>query len=135
MRYLTIILFLILGFSGCEENRMENYRIDYSGDFSFRTIIRDENGINDTVDFSGTIEPVYGNLKDVIYIQFVPAFIIDPLLRENGQLANNAWWLQQSSPINIAGSFRNNKQEIVFSYLIGTEQTYIRYQVSGQRTN
>jgi hypothetical protein len=89
----------------------------------------------DTVDFSGTIEPVYGNLKDVIYIQFVPAFIIDPLLRENGQLANNAWWLQQSSPINIAGSFRNNKQEIVFSYLIGTEQTYIRYQVSGQRTN
>ena len=135
MRYFVFISLIIFALSGCEEDRMENYRNDYSGDFSFQTFIRDEDRVIDTVYFTGTIAPVYSNLKNVIYIHFVPEFIIDPVLNENGQLGNNAWWSQQGVPISVAGSFRNNKQDIVFSYLIGTEQNYILYQVTGHRTN
>jgi len=131
MRTALAILIGIMVITGCEEDRMENYRVDFSGDFSFHTIIRDEDGVVDTIDFSGTIEPVYSNLTDIIYIHFVPDFIIDPGLRKNGQLANNSWWFNQG--INIAGSFHNDKQDIIFSYVIGTEQNYILYQVTGHR--
>ena len=133
MRYLAYISLIILIFSGCEGDRMENYRSDYSGNFTFQTIIRDEGGVIDTLDFTGTIEPVYSNLKNIIYIHFVPDFMIDPILKENGQLASNAWWTSQGVPISIAGSFHNNNQDIVFSYLIGTDRNYILYQVSGHR--
>ena len=135
MRYLGYISLIILIFSGCEEDRMENYRSDYSGNFTFQTIIRDEGGVIDTLDFTGTIEPVYSNLKNIIYIHFVPDFMIDPILKENGQLASNAWWTSQGVPISIAGSFHNNNQDIVFSYLIGTDRNYILYQVNGRRIN
>jgi hypothetical protein len=135
MRYLFYISLIILILSGCEKDRMENYRSDFSDDFTFQTIIRDEGGVIDTIDFTGTIEPVYSNLKNIIYIHFVPDFMIDPLLKENGQLASNAWWSSQRVPISIAGSFHNNNQDIVFSYLIGTDQNYILYQVSGHRIN
>jgi hypothetical protein len=114
---------------------MENYRVEFSGDFSFQTIIRDEGGVVDTINFEGTIEPVYSNLTDIIHIHFVPDLIIDPVLRKNGQLASNSWWSQQGAPISIAGSFHNEAQDIVFSYLIGTEQNYILYQVTGSREN
>ena len=133
MRYFVIISLIIIALPGCEEDRMENYRSDYSGDFSFRTIIRDEAGAIDTVNFAGTIDPVYSNLKNIIYIHFAPGFIIDPILNENGNLVSNTWWLQHGVPISVAGSFHNNKQIIVFSYFIGTDQNYILYQVSGQR--
>jgi len=133
MRYLLYISLIMIALSGCEEDRMDNYRNDYSGDFSFRTIIRDESGVIDTVDFAGTIEPVYSNLKNIIYIHFVPEFMIDPVLSQNGQLSGNKWWIGQSVPISVAGSFRNDKQDIVFSYLIGSDQNYILYQVSGHR--
>jgi len=133
MRYLLYISLIMIVLSGCEEDRMDNYRNDYSGDFSFRTIIRDESGVIDTIDFAGTIEPVYSNLKNIIYIHFVPEFMIDPVLSQNGQLSGNKWWIGQSVPISVAGSFRNDKQDIVFSYLIGSDQNYILYQVSGHR--
>jgi len=133
MRYLLYISLIMIALSGCEEDRMDNYRNDYSGDFSFRTIIRDESGVIDTIDFAGTIEPVYSNLKNIIYIHFVPEFMIDPVLSQNGQLSGNKWWIGQSVPISVAGSFRNDKQDIVFSYLIGSDQNYILYQVSGHR--
>ena len=135
MKNLLYILLIILAFSGCEEDRMENFRSDYIGDFTFQTIIRDEGGAFDTINFTGTIEPVYSNLKNIIYIHFVPEFIIDPILKENGQLASNAWWSSQGVPISIAGSFHNNNQDIVFSYVIGTDQNYILYQVNGHRIN
>ena len=135
MRYLAYISLIILIFSGCEGDRMENYRSDYSGNFTFQTIIRDEGGVIDTLDFTGTIEPVYSNLKNIIYIHFVPDFMIDPILKENGQLASNACWASQGVPISIAGSFHNNNQDIVFSYLIGTDRNYILYQVNGRRIN
>ncbi len=135
MRYLLFISLIIITASACEEDRMDNYRNDYSGDFSFQTIIRDETKVIDTVYYEGTIEPVYSNLKNIIYIHFLPDFVIDPVLYENAQLGGNAWWSQQGVPINVAGSFHNNKQDIVFSYLIGTDQNYILYQVAGQRIN
>ena len=135
MRNFFPFILIMVALIGCEEDRMDNYRIDFCGDFSFRTIIRDEGGVSDTIDFAGSIEPVYSNLTDVIYIHFVPDFIIDPVLRGNGQLAGNDWWAGQSIPINIAGSFHNDKQDIIFSYMIGTEQNYILYQVTGHRIN
>jgi len=133
MRYLLYISLILIALSGCEEDRMENYRNDFSGDFSFHTIIHDETRVIDTIYFAGSIEPVYSNLTNIVYIHFMPEFKIDPVLNQNGQLFGNDWWKGQSEPISIAGAFHNDKQEIVFSYLIGTDQNYILYQVSGER--
>ena len=133
MRHIPFLIAIIITLIACEKDRMENYRIEFSGGFLFHTVIRDENKIIDTVDYEGIIEPVYSNLTDIIYIRFTPALIIDPILKEDGRLEKNTWWSDQGVPMSIAGAFRDNKESIVFSYMTGTEQKYILYQVSGQR--
>ena len=115
MRSLLYISLIMITLAGCEEDRMDNYRNDFGGNFSFNTIIHDEKGIIDTIDFAGSIEPVYSNLINIIYIHFLPEFTIDPVLNQNGQLFGNDWWLGQSVPISVSGSFHNNKQDIGLS--------------------
>ena len=137
LRKVIIAFILIMLFSSCERDILNNYRRDFSGNFQFVTI-REDMTINppmviDTTLFSGSILPVYSNRKDLVRVSFMPGVELDVAVSEAAYLSLPLL-PQTGGIITLAGNFSEGGNKIEFSYRISAGSQYsVNHTVTGTR--
>ena len=121
----------------CEYDVLENYRREYSGSYEFTTIRENMTSVPpipiDTTVFSGSIEPVYSNRKDLVRILFMPELKIDVVLSEAAYLSLPAV-PSEGSRKTLSGFFTEGSNRVEFSYRVSSGSEYsVNHTVTGLR--
>ncbi|MFC2113392.1 hypothetical protein ACFLTA_09005 [Bacteroidota bacterium] len=138
-RYIhTWIIALVIFISGgCEKDSLENYRKDFTGNFEFTTIREDLTSVApsilDTLYYTGSIEAIYSNRKDLIKINFSSENSIDALVNTSGSLSLPPV-LNTGRVKTITGIFTDGNSRVRFDYKVSSGSSYsVNHRVEGIR--
>jgi hypothetical protein len=120
---------------GCEKDILENYRKNFTGNYSFTTIREDMTmnppGIIDTIVFDGAIESIYSNRNDMIQIEFLSGKQLDVAVGKDGQLSMPSTG-SGGEIESLRGSFTDASTRVVFDYQITSGDNYsVNHRVEG----
>ncbi len=137
-RIVKWILFAVLFLAGsCEKDVLENYRANFTGDFTFTTIREDltavPSEIIDTLYHHGTIGAIYSNRTDLIRIEFTGNTILNAAVSPGGSLSLPST-LSTGAVETLQGFFTDGNKRVVFDYRISSGIDYsVNHRVEGLR--